>query len=208
MRVSVSILNEKENYVKSIEKLNQTDADFLHLDIMDGSFTLEKSFSLEESKKISNLSKKKLDVHIMSKNLETIIDEYISINPYNITFHLENNDVLKYIYKIKSKGIKASLAINPYTDIKEILPYLDKVDMVLVMSVIPGKCGQKFMEEVVDKLKYLKEIKNKYSYEIEIDGGINLNTISLVKNYADIVVSGSFITNSDDYNENILKLKE
>ena len=90
----------------------------------------------------------------MSTNLRKIISEYININPYNITFHIENNDIEKYIDLIKEKNIKVGLAINPDTDLCTIYPYLDKIDRVLVMSVVPGKGGQKFMESVIPKLIY------------------------------------------------------
>lgn len=99
MKVAVSILSEKENYKEAINKLNMTDADYLHLDIMDGSFTESISFNIDESKKICSLSNKKLDVHIMSTNLDTIIDEYIILKPNNITFHIENKAIDKYIKK-------------------------------------------------------------------------------------------------------------
>ena len=207
MKVAVSILSEKDNYKEAIEKINKTDADYLHLDIMDGSFTDSSSFSLNESKEIKELCNKKLDVHIMSTNLIKIISEYISISPYNITFHIENNDIEKYINLIKENNIKVGLAINPDTDLSSIYPYLDKIDRVLIMSVVPGKGGQKFMESIIPKLKYLKENKDKYNYEIEVDGGINSDTINFVKDYTDIVVSGSYITNSNNYQENIDKLK-
>lgn len=208
MKVAVSILSEKENYKEAINKLNMTDADYLHLDIMDGSFTESISFNIDESKEIVSLSNKKLDVHIMSTNLDTIIDEYIILKPNNITFHIENKKIDKYIKKIKDNGIKVGLAINPDTNIDIILPYLDKIDTILVMSVVPGKGGQKFMESVIPKLKYLKENKDKYNYEIEVDGGINSDTVNFVKDYVDIVVSGSFITNSNDYQESIDELKK
>ena len=208
MKVAVSILSEKDNYKDSIEKINKTNADYLHLDIMDSSFTESSSFSLNDSKEIKELCNKKIDVHIMSTKLREIIGEYIGINPYNITFHIENNDIEKYIDLIKEKNIKVGLAINPDTNLSAIYPYLDKIDRVLIMSVVPGKGGQKFMESVISKLKYLKKNKDKYNYEIEVDGGINSNTVNFVKDYADIVVSGSFITNSNNYQESIDELKK
>lgn len=207
MKVAVSILSEKENYKEAINKLNMTDADFLHLDIMDGSFTESISFNIDESKEICSLSNKKLDVHIMSTNLDTIIDEYIILKPNNITFHIENKVIDKYIKKIKDSGIKVGLAINPDTNIDIILPYLDKIDIILVMSVVPGKGGQKFMKEIIPKLEKLRELQKDYSYEIEIDGGINDDTIFLVKDYVDIIVSGSYITNSINYQDSINNLR-
>lgn len=207
MKVAVSILSEKDNYKESIEKINKTDTDYLHLDIMDSSFTESSSFSLNESKEIKELCNKKIDVHIMSTKLRKIISEYININPYNITFHIENNDIEKYIDLIKEKNIKVGLAINPDTDLNTIYPYLDKIDRVLIMSVVPGKGGQKFMKEIIPKLEKLRKLQKDYSYEIEIDGGINDDTIFLVKDYVDIVVSGSYITNSINYQDSINNLR-
>ena len=115
MKVAVSILSEKDNYKESIEKINKTDTDYLHLDIMDSSFTESSSFSLNESKEIKELCNKKIDVHIMSTNLRKIISEYININPYNITFHIENNDIEKYIDLIKEKNINFNNPLNFHT---------------------------------------------------------------------------------------------
>ncbi len=206
MKVSVSILSEKENYKEAIYKLNNTNADYLHLDIMDGSFTNNKTFSIVESNIISKLINKKLDVHIMSTNLDKIIDEYLSLNPDIITFHIENDNIDKYICKIKEKNTKVGLAINPDTNINIIDKYLDKVDLILIMSVMPGLGGQSFID-VTDKVKYLKQSQNKYNYLIEIDGGINSDTINIVRDYVDIVVSGSYITSKDDYQSAIDSLK-
>lgn len=208
MKVSVSILSIKEKLYEKIKMLNNTSMDYLHLDIMDGSFTLNSSYSILESKKIKELTNKKLDVHIMSKNLDTIIDEYIMLKPYNITFHIENENVKEYINKIKENNIKVGLAINPETDIKLVLPYLNDIDRILIMSVNPGMGGQKFIIDSTSKVIKLNEIKDKYNFEIEIDGGINSDTIKYVKDYVDIVVSGSYITNSDDYEKNISELRK
>ena len=207
MKVAVSILSEKDNYKESIEKINKTDADYLHLDVMDGSFTESSSFSLNESKEIKELCNKKIDVHIMSTNLRKIISEYININPYNITFHIENNDIEKYIDLIKEKNIKVGLAINPDTDLSTIYPYLDKIDMILLMSVIPGRGGQSFILDTKDKIVMLKNYidKNQLSVLIEVDGGINDKTISLVKD-ADVAVVGSYIVKSDNYIERVNSL--
>lgn len=208
MKVSVSILSIKEKLYEKIKMLNNTSMDYLHLDIMDGSFTLNSSYSILESEKIKELTNKKLDVHIMSKNLDTIIDEYIMLKPYNITFHIENENVKEYINKIKENNIKVGLAINPETDIKLVLPYLNDIDRILIMSVNPGMGGQKFIIDSTSKVIKLNEIKDKYNFEIEIDGGINSDTIKYVKDYVDIVVSGSYITNSDDYEKNISELRK
>lgn len=207
MKISVSILREMNDFENSINKLNETSSNYLHLDVMDGSFTQKITFSFEQSKKIKELSQKELDVHIMSTNLDSIIDKYIELSPSFITFHIENNNISKYIDKIKQSGIKVGLAINPDTSIDKIIPYLDNIDLVLVMSVVPGESGQKFMLEVLPKLQELYELKNKYNYVIEIDGGINDETIKYVKDFVDILVVGSYITNSSNYQDKIEMLE-
>lgn len=207
MEISVSILKEKDNYIEAIKKVDNSTCEFLHLDIMDSTFTENSSFNIEDFKNIEELTNKKLDIHLMSINLDKLIDEYSSINPELITFHVEVNDTLKYINKIKDKNIKVGIAINPDTDIEEIYPYLDLVDLILVMSVTPGKGGQEFMTSTICKMQELKEIQPNYNYLIQVDGGINDKTINYVKDYVDIVVSGSYITDSDNYNERIKHLK-
>lgn len=207
MKVSVSILKEKDNCVDAIKKVDNSICNYLHLDIMDCTFTESSSFDIETLKNINELTNKKLDVHLMSTNLDKLIDEYSILNPEFITFHVEVKNTIKYINKIKNKGIKVGLALNPDTDIEKIYPYLELVDLILVMSVTPGKGGQEFMTSTICKMQELKEIQPNYNYLIEVDGGINDKTINYVKDYVDIVVSGSFITDSDNYDEKINCLK-
>ena len=203
MKVSVSILKELNNYKKAIEKVNNSNADYLHLDIMDGSFTENSSFSIDNFRDI-NINKK-IDVHLMSKNLDKLIDEYTSLNPQMITFHLEVGDTLNYIKKIKEKNIKVGLAINPNTNLSDALKYLDLIDYLLIMSVHPGFGGQKIIEDSLDKIKYLKDMRDKFNYKylIEIDGGVNIDNLNNVcKVGTDIIVAGSSIFNGNIY-ENI-----
>lgn len=203
MKISVSILSEKDNYKEAVKKINETSCDYLHLDIMDGSFTSKSSFNIIESMDIGNTANKKLDIHIMSNKLDTILDDYINLKPEFITIHSEIDDIDKYIAKIKEKGIKVGLALNPETDIDILKPYLDKIDLVLIMSVVPGMGGQRFIKEVIFKLQKVNEMKKYHNFIIEVDGGINNETINYVKEYIDIVVSGSYITNSNNYQDKI-----
>lgn len=203
MKISVSILSEKDNYKEAVKKINETSSDYLHLDIMDGSFTSKSSFNIIESMDIGNTANKKLDIHIMSNRLDTILDDYINLKPEFITIHSEIDDIEKYIAKIKEKGIKVGLALNPETDIEILKPYLNKIDLVLIMSVVPGMGGQTFMKEVISKLQKANEMKKDHNFIIEVDGGINNETINYVKEYIDIVVSGSYITNSNNYQDKI-----
>ena len=205
--ISVSILSVKNDYKKAVERINNTDCEYLHLDIMDNTFTSSSSFTYEESKEINKINNKKLDIHLMSNNIDEVLDDYIKLKPDIISFHYEAvENPEKYIKKIKKNNIMVGLAINPDTLVSEIYEYLDKIDVVLVMSVVPGKGGQKFIDSTIDKLKSLYKLKNNYNFLIEIDGGINNKVINNVKEYADIIVSGSFITNSNNYQEKINEL--
>lgn len=209
MELSVSILGIKENLKEKIKELNKLNIDYLHLDIMDGKFVenVNDDYELLEKSLIDN--KKKLDIHLMVKDVTDYVQKYKKLNPYLITFHyevLENID--RIINLIKDNNIKVGISIKPLTDVSLLIPYLDKVDLVLVMTVEPGKGGQKLIEktlEKIDDLIYLRE-KNNYHFKIEVDGGINDETIK--KTYkSDISVVGSFITSSNNYKERINKLK-
>lgn len=126
MKVSVSILKELNNYKNSIEKVNNSNADYLHLDIMDNTFTNTESFNFNDLKDIDY--EKKIDVHLMSTNLDELIDNYSLLKPEIISFHYEVGNTLKYIEKIKEKNIKVGLAINLETSINKVEGYLDKID--------------------------------------------------------------------------------
>ena len=203
MKLSVSVLasNNKE---ESIKKVNNTNSDYLHIDVMDGIFVENTSFQIEEIKQSSLISTKPLDVHLMVVNPISYIKELNLDNIEYITFHIElNKDINNIINHIKYINKKVGISINPDTDINKILPYINDIDMILIMSVVPGKGGQKFMPEVLTKIDIIKE-HNK-DITIEIDGGINEETIKQL-NDIDIVVVGSFITNYDNYQEQIDKL--
>lgn len=208
MKISASFLSIKENIKENISKLTKTSIDYLHLDIMDGKFVSNKTYSIDEIKEIINYDKK-LDVHLMVLDIKKYIDDFKCLNPEFITFHYETNyDIMDLISYIKSLNIKVGISICPDTDVKVLDKYLKYVDLILVMSVVPGAGGQQFIESSIDKINYLKDerIKNNYSYLISVDGGINDETIKLVKDKVDLVISGSFITNSDNYNNQIDKL--
>ncbi len=181
-KISVSILKEKDNYKSVIEKLNDEKIDYIHIDVMDNTFTSNSSFCDDEFINSVN-SSKKLDVHIMSTNLDKLICKYIKLKPKYISFHYEaTRNIDKYIKIIKDNNIKVGLAISPDTKISEVEPYFDKIDMLLILSVKPGFGGQKFDKKVIEKLKQIK--KNKF--KISIDGGINNETYKLIKKYVDI----------------------
>lgn len=206
MKVSVSVLSEYDRLIAAVKKVNESTADFIHVDVMDGKFVDNEKFSVEVVKDIISISKKPLDVHLMVKDLETI-KKYALLKPEYLTFHVEVLNDREIIDYVKKLGIKVGLAINLETSINELYPYIDNVDLILFMSVKPGYGGQPFKEEVIDKIKSFKKIAPS-NLVISVDGGINDKTISLCK-YAgcDMVVAGSFITNSDNYDEKIRELR-
>ena len=207
MKVSVSVLKEYKNLINTIRKVNKSDADFLHIDVMDGVFVKDKKFPIGVAKDAIKVSEKQTDMHLMVKNND-LIKKYALLKPDFLTFHIEVLEDDTLIDYIKSLGIKVGLAINPETDASLLIPYLDKIDLILFMSVTPGLPGQKFKESVIDKVKRIKSKVNK-NIIISIDGGVSEKTVSLCK-YAgcDMVVSGSFITDSNNYDEKIEELKQ
>lgn len=204
MEVSTSFLSDKD-YKKTILELNMTNTDYIHFDVMDGIFVENKNLSIKELITYLDLSTKKNDVHFMVNNPLKYIEKIYLYNIDYVTVHYEIKNLDKVIDKIKEYGLKVGVSLKPSTDVKEIFPYLDKINMVLIMSVVPGKSGQTFIEDSIDRVNELKEeiIKRKVSTKIEIDGGINDSVIDKLSN-VDIVVSASYILN--DYN-NIDKIK-
>jgi len=208
MKIAASFLNIKEPIVEEVTKLSNLDVDYLHLDVMDGIFVENKTYTCEEFKNITKFTTKPKDVHLMVSDVRKYIDDFAILNPEFITFHYEAvSEISSVINYIHEKGIKVGMSIKPATDISEIIDYLDYIDLVLVMSVEPGKGGQTFIEESIKKIEQLYALREKqnYKYLIEVDGGINDKTIKLC-NKADIAVVGSFITNQD-YEEAIKKLR-
>ena len=176
---------------------------------MDGKFVENKTWTIGEITKITKYSSFPLDVHLMVNNPSKYIGDYAMLNTNNITFHYEAvENIDKMINEIKDYGLKVGIAVNPDTDIKNIFPYLDRIDLVLVMSVYPGKSGQTFIEKTVDKIKELKKYitENDLKTFISVDGGINNETGKLCKDAgADILVSASYIHNDIKHNIDILK---
>lgn len=206
MLVSVSVLKEYDRLINAVKKVNDSKANYLHVDVMDGKFVNNKKFPIEVVKDIKSISKKPLDVHLMVDSINTV-KEYAMLEPDILTLHAEIIEDYEIIDYIKSLGIKVGLAINPETKISSLIPYIDDIDLVLFMSVTPGLGGQEFKEEVIEKVKELRKIAPS-DLIISIDGGINNKTVSLCK-YAgcDMVVSGSYVTNMDNYDDAIKELK-
>ena len=211
MKLSVSYLNvKKKNIPRVIRMLDETETDFIHIDVMDGKYVKNKANLFRKVKRLGEYTRKRFDIHFMVYKPFKMIDKYASLNVYCMTFHIDiKSDLNKVIDKCHMYGIKVGLAINPDQDINLLEPFLDKIDLVLIMSVTPGLPAQKFMAEVIPKIKKLKDKikKEKRNILISVDGGINLDNKSKL-NDVDILVSGSFVTNSANYEEVIRKLKE
>jgi len=209
MKISASFLSIKEDLNNNIKKLDNSNIDYLHLDIMDNIFVPNITWIFNEMNELLEGTNKPKDVHLMVKDVIKYIDDYSKLNPEYITFHLEAVDnVLEVINYIKSKNIKVGVSIKPNTNVENLLEYLPLIDLVLIMSVEPGFGGQTFIESSLDKIEELYNIRenNNYNYLIEVDGGINSDNIKKL-NKCDIAVVGSYITNNSDYNEAIDSLK-
>ena len=203
MKIAVSFL-KSDNYKKCIEKINKTKCDYLHVDMCDGKYVEDKNFTLKPLIDTLKVSTKPLDIHMMVADPIKYIDELAMLNIETMTIHIDCNDSLKTIEYIKNIGIKAGIAINPDQDVSLLKPYLEKVDEVLIMSVVPGKGGQAFIESTLDKIDLINSFKNNYHFITAVDGGINGETINLLKNKKiDLVISGSFVTQSDDFDSAI-----
>lgn len=207
-KVSASFLSSQ--YIEEdLMKLNETSVDYIHVDIMDGKFVKNKTMPFRYMKNIYKFTSKRLDVHLMVEKPLKFIKKYAGLNTEYITIHCEiNEDIPKLLQVIEGFQIKKGLAINPDTPIDMIIPYLDNIDLVLVMSVYPGAGGQAFIEETESRVKSLKRIirdKN-LNVLISVDGGVNDTTKDKIKS-ADILVSGSYITNSDNFEDRIEKLR-
>ena len=200
--ISVSFFKEKENIKEVINKIDNTSCDFIHVDIADNIFVKNKSLDDNLLCNILSKTNKPKDVHLMVRDVKKYVDIYKNINPSIITFHIETGNTNNIIDYIKSLNIKVGLAIDLDSDISLLDNYLDKIDLVLLMSVKAGYGGQSFNEKVLDKIKY---IRNKSNILIEVDGGIN--NLNYKKIDSDIKVVGSFITNSNDYQKQIDLLK-
>lgn len=211
MKLDLSILNvDYKNVEKSLNDLIDC-LDYVHLDVMDGVFVNNISFGPDFIKSIRGLTNKPFDTHLMIIDPIRYIKQFAEAGSDFITFHVEaKSDVLETIKLIKSYSVKAGISIKPNTRVDEIKKYLPLVDQVLVMSVEPGFGGQGFMENSIDKVKELYNLRkeNNYNYLINIDGGINDKTLVYVKDYIDMAVVGSYITKADDKRIRANKIKE
>ncbi len=207
-KISVSILSSK-NVQSDIMKINHSTADYLHVDVCDGKFVKNKFNPYKLLYKLYPSMNTRLDVHLMCKKPKKFINKYALLNTECITVHLEIDRPEKYIKMIKDYGIKAGLAINPDTDESAIAPYLHDIDVILLMSVYPGRGGQEFIDDTIKKILKVKKliVKEKVDVKIEVDGGVN-DEVAKRLDFADLIVSGSFVTKSEDFTEAVELLRK
>ena len=209
MKVGVSILSSSIKAEDIVKKLDGSSADYIHVDIMDGKFVENKTWTYSEVKKIVSYSSLPLNVHLMVKDPAKYIEDYALLNTTNLIFHYEAvKDIESMISLVKEYGLKVGIAINPETSEEVLFPYLKDIDVALVMSVVPGKSGQSFIENTLSKIKNLKEeiIRQGVKTIISVDGGINDETGLLCKEAGvDMLVYASYIHKDIVNNIKVLK---
>lgn len=213
MLISPSILSVLTNHFEEkMKELEEVKPDLLHLDVMDNKFVPNQTFDhnfVGELRKKTNLV---FDTHLMIEEPEKYYLNYIKAGSDYLTFHYEaTSNPLELIKLIKKENVKAGISIKPATPVEVLLPLLEEVDLILVMSVEPGFGGQAFIPSALEKIQYLSQIKKEknLSFLIEVDGGVNIDNAKLIKEVGcDAIVVGSYLMNSDSIKDTYNKLKE
>lgn len=200
------------NLQAEVEMLNQSQADWIHIDIMDGIFVPNISFGIPVCKAIHRHARKPLDVHLMIQEPDRYLEEFIKAGADCISVHIEACPHLhRTIHHIKELGCKAGVALNPGTPVSSLEEIIGEIDLVILMSVNPGFGGQSFINNTFRKLKRLKHLidENGHQCRIEVDGGVNAeNALPLVEQGASALVAGSFVFNADSPEDTIASLKK
>lgn len=207
--ISPSVLSaDFTNIEKDIRKVERTGATRLHLDVMDGHFVPNLTFGPLIVDSIRRLTDLHLETHLMISNPDKYLVQFIEAGSDTVIFHLEaSTDIERDINIIKSNDVLAGIAINPDTKVEKIIPYLDDIDYVLVMSVFPGFGGQSFIEDTLLTMEQLVEIRNGRKYLVGVDGGINTNIIRKVyETGIDITIVGSNLFGANDFQSRYIEL--
>ena len=218
VEVATSLLDvDKEKIIKTIYDLEVAGTDYFHIDVMDGKFvkndTIEKM--REYTEYIKQVSNTPIDVHLMVDNIEPYLKEYVDMEVQAIIFHIESckneEEALKWISYLKENNIKVGITLKPKTKIEDIYKYIPYIHKVLVMSVEPGKGGQEFMPEAIEKIKKLNNFiyENGFEVDIEVDGGINDKTANqTIEAGVNILVAGNYIAKAENFKPAIESIKQ